>query len=48
MYAKDDAEFDRIVSQMRADCDAYGEAKWCSQQATAKFAMQQEEAALVS
>lgn len=51
MYAKDDAEFDRIVSQMRADCDAYGYAEcveWCSQQAAAKFAMQQEEAALVS
>lgn len=51
IYAKDDAEFDRIISQMRSDCEAYGYdecIEWCNQQAASKFAMQQEQAALLS
>lgn len=43
MYAKDDAEFESIVSKMRADCDAYGYAdcvEWCQNEAARKFAMQ--------
>ena len=43
MYANSDAEFDSIVSQMRADADAYGYAdcvEWCKEQAQIKFSMQ--------
>ena len=43
IYAKDDAEFDSIVSKMRADCDAYGYdacVEWCRNEAARKFAMQ--------
>jgi len=43
IYAKDDAEFDSIVSQMKSDADAYGYAEcveWCRNEAARKFAMQ--------
>lgn len=43
IYAKDDAEFESIVSKMRADCDAYGYdacVEWCRNEAARKFAMQ--------
>jgi len=43
MYAKDEAEFDSIVSKMRADADAYGYQEcvdWCKEQAQIRFSMQ--------
>ena len=44
MYARSDADFEKIVSQMRADCDGYGYADcidWCRNQAAIKFSMQE-------
>ena len=43
MYAKSDAEFDSIVSQMKTDADAYGYedcVTWCRERAAEKFALQ--------
>lgn len=43
MYAKSDAEFDSIVSQMKKDADSYGYedcVSWCRERAAEKFAMQ--------
>lgn len=43
MYAKDDAEFDSIISKMKTDADAYGYqdcVEWCREQAQTKFSMQ--------
>ncbi|MDE7261252.1 MAG: hypothetical protein K2N78_04200 [Oscillospiraceae bacterium] len=43
MYAKDDAEFNAIVAQMRTDAEAYGYndcVEWCKEQAQIKFSMQ--------
>ena len=44
MYARNDADFEKIVSQMRADCEGYGYADcvdWCREQASIKFSMQE-------
>ena len=43
MYAKTDAEFEQIVSNMRTACDSYGYADcvtWCQEQAAARYAVQ--------
>lgn len=43
MYAKDDAEFESIVSQMRSEAESYGYqdcVDWCKEQAQIKFSMQ--------
>jgi putative aldouronate transport system substrate-binding protein len=43
MYAKSDAEFTQIVSQMRKSCDGYGYSdcvKWCQDEAAKRFSLQ--------
>ena len=43
IYAKDDATFDSVVSQMRTDAEAYGYqdcVDWCKEQAQIRFGMQ--------
>jgi len=43
MYAKTDAEFEQIVSQMRTSCDGYGYddcVEWCRNEAAKRFSLQ--------
>lgn len=43
IYAKDDAEYDAVVSKMQSECDAYGYqdcVAWCEEQAKVLFGMQ--------
>ena len=41
VYAKDDAEFDSVMEQMRADADSYGYqdcVEWCTNEAALRKA----------